>query len=94
MSLLDHVTCSRIYWDGRHGIAIGPHGKRMMIDKPQLGFRFVEVDYSPPVCCQIRREAWHAVDDMRPDEREACVRFLEGVHRPGIDPLEPAFERA
>jgi hypothetical protein len=76
MSILDHAPLIRIFWDGRHGIAVGPTGRRVLTEKPVLGFRFAEMDYAPAVCCQVRREAWHAIDDMRPDEREACARYL------------------
>ena len=76
MSILDHCQTSRVWWDGRRGFAVGPHGKKALAEKPALGFPFVELDYCPPLSCQIRREAWHTIDDLTQGEKDACIRFL------------------
>jgi hypothetical protein len=89
MSILDHSPMSRLYWDGRHGCAVGPQGRRALDEKPDLGFRFVELDFAAGLCAQIRRESWHQMDDMTPDERDACVRFLWTVRGPTNGPILP-----
>ena len=83
MSIIDHAPITRLYWDGRRGAAVGPHGRRELMDKPQLGFRFVEVDYCPSLCCQVRREAWHPLDDMTAGELDACLQYLRTVRASG-----------
>jgi hypothetical protein len=93
MSILDHSPSARLWWDGRRGCAVGPHGRRDLAERPDLGFRFVELDYSA-LCCQVRREAWHQVDDLTAGERDACVRYLWAV-RPGpILPTPPTAATA
>jgi len=81
MSIIDHAPINRLYWDGRRGMAVGPRGRRELLDKPQLGFRFVEVDYSV-ICKQVRPESWHPVRDMCPDEAALCDAFLRAQHAP------------
>jgi hypothetical protein len=82
VSIFDHIPCVRLRWDGRHGAAITPQSQRVLLEKPDVGFRFVELDYAPGICCQVRRETWHQLDDMRPDERDACTRYLQQDMRP------------
>ena len=79
MSIMDASPVYRIYWDGRYGATTGVNGHKVLDNKPDLGFRYCEVDYMPGVCCQIRRETWHQVDDMRAEEAEACARYLHNV---------------
>lgn len=82
MSILDHAPIVRLFWDGRRGCAVNQHGRRELDEKPDLGFRFVELDYAPALCCQIRREHWHRIDDLNAAEREACARFLLAMRQP------------
>jgi hypothetical protein len=79
MSILDHIPTVRIYWDGRAGVAHGARGKVTLKEKPELGFRFVELDYSPGICCLVRRETWHKMDDMQPAEWAACALFIRSL---------------
>lgn len=78
VSITDHLPF-RLRWHGGKGFASGNSVIMALIDQPELGFVYVELDYAPGVCALVRRAACHAVSDMTVDEVMACRAFLAAL---------------
>lgn len=89
----DSLYLVRLRWDGRRGVAKNVGGFMTLSAPPNVGFPFSELDYAPPVCALVRPYAWHALRDMSPEERAACVRYLRAMDavQPDLDqPVDTA----
>lgn len=58
------------------GVAKFDGRRRVLLSPPPLGFSFVEIDYAPRVCQQVRPTAAEPVREMYPAEVAACVKFV------------------
>jgi len=70
----------RLNWDGRTGVAKQAGGQTFFTAAPWLGIPYVEIDFCPGICSQIRVHSWDSVRDMNSHEIDVCVRYLLGMH--------------
>jgi hypothetical protein len=72
---------TRLYWDGRRGIAKTADAEVKLSEPPLLNIpaRFDEIDYAPEVEVAQLRDRFGKWRDMHHEEIEAAKRFLEGL---------------
>ncbi len=79
MSICEAMNLRRIYWYSGHGVAQSVWDKPAVHLEvpPDLGFKFVEIDYEPALqVFQVRPTITEQVRDMTPHERTACAEYL------------------
>lgn len=78
----DLLYSTRLWWDGRHGLAMLLHVQHR-IEVPPPGFEGAEyIDYAPEVRCAQWRPAQQRMREMEPDEVRAADAYLLSVCGP------------
>lgn len=80
----------RLWWNGRRGGARTPaHGTLRFARPPDLGFSYVELDYSPGIIAVVRTYPWSPHGhDLTCEEIAACKLFLQGLNEAPPPDLE------
>lgn len=81
VSITESCCMPRLYFYRGRGVAQYAFDKPAveLTTAPDLGFAFVEVDFEPLVCRQLRPSASEPVRDMTPTEIAACLAYLKAL---------------
>ncbi len=78
MSLLSHLSKTRLWWNGSRGIAACEGVERSLSSRPDVdGVELEQIDFAPELgCYRIRRHSFDKEEDMQPPEIVAVRRWL------------------
>lgn len=75
--MTDALYRTRLRWRQGAGAVIRAGRCEPLTVKPDLGFAFHSLDFSPHVCEQLNVDPWSAPRELTPAERAACLAYVE-----------------